>query len=225
MTLLTFLRPLVAVSVFACFAAQLSGQTAQVPRVVPIPPLHARGPLPDPAEPAARNVEDSRDHLVFHLPNGWNLSRTDGEVSTFRLDARSVPRRSQFRMVASLGFNPYPQSTFESALFYVSSTPNSSAASCAFQTAQKASGALPPVRIDDVPFARGEAEHGKICTESRDVSYTALRGQSCLRFDLVLNSFCGGEVSGAQDLSADQFQALLSRLESILNTIHFTSAD
>ena len=218
------LRPLFAAMFTACFASVLCGQTAHVPKAVPIPSLHARGPVPDPAVPAAREVEDVRDQLIFHLPNGWNLSTTDGEISTFHLDARSAPRLSHFRIVASLAFNPYPQSTFEGALFYVSATPHSTTSACAFQTAPKTSSDLPPVRIDEVNFAQRKEEHGKICTESRDVVYTAIRGESCLRFDLVINNFCGGEVSGAQDLGSSELQALFDRLQSILNTVHFTTA-
>lgn len=195
----------------------------QVPKPVPVPGLHSRGSAPDPAEPAAREVEDTRDRLRFHLTNGWNLSLQDGEVSTFHMDARTAPRRSQFRMVASLGFNPYPQSTFEGALFYVSSTPHMTAAACALETKQKPSIPLPPVVIDDVSFSRGKDERGKICTEARDLAYTTMRGGSCLRFDLAINSFCGGEVSGAQDLSEEQMGALFSRLEGILKTVKFTS--
>lgn len=212
----------------ACFAAVLSSwmaignaQTAQVPKPVPVPRLQPRGPVADPMTPAAREVRDERDHLTFHLPNGWNLATRDGELSTFRLDARSAPHRSELRTVASLAFNPYPQTTFASALFYVSSTPRTTAVSCALQTAQKPFTPLPPVLVDDMSFKSGKDEHGHICTEARDVAYTALRGGACLRFDLVLNNFCGGEVSGAQNLTEAQLAALFSRLESIVKTVRF----
>jgi len=217
-------RSVFAAVLITCFGPILCGQMAQVPKAVPVPSLQARGPVPDPAVPAAREVEDVQDRLTFHLPNGWNLSTTDGEVSTFHLDARSAPHLSHLRIVASLAFNPYPQSTFEGALFYVSATPHSTASACAFQTAPKTSSELPPVRIDDVNFAQRKEEHGKICTESRDIFYTAIRGESCLRFDLVIHNFCGGEVSGAQDLGSSELQALFGRLQSILDTVHFTTA-
>jgi hypothetical protein len=202
--------------------AQTPEPKPQVPKVVPVPPLHRGASAQEPNDPPPQDVTDARDHLSFHLPAAWNLSREDGEISSFHLDARTAPRKSQLRMVASLAFNPYPQSTFEGALFYVSSTPNISAAACAMQTATKPFQVLPPATIDDVKFARGKDEHGKICTEARDVAYTALRHGSCLRFDLAINSFCGGEVSGAQDLSATQLGALYQRLETILVTVHFT---
>ena len=217
---------LILLATFALAASALYAQTGepkpQVPKVVPVPPLHRSAPMQDPTDPPPQDVTDPRDHLSFHLPAAWNLSRQDGEISTFHLDARTAPRRSQLRMVASLAFNPYPQSTFEGALFYVSSTANISAAACAMQTATKPFQVLPPATIDDVKFARGKDEHGKICTEARDVAYTAMRHGSCLRFDLAINSFCGGEVSGAQDLTEGQLQALYSRLAGILDSVHFT---
>jgi hypothetical protein len=194
----------------------------QVPTVVPVPDLHPAGPVKEPTTPAARDVVDARDHLKFHLPAGWNLTRKDGEASTFRLDARSVSKKTQLRLVASLSFNPYPQSTFSGATFYVSSTPGMDAVGCTAQTTTKPFSALPGAKVDSVSFARGKDEHGLICTEARDVAYTALRGNSCLRFDLAINSFCGGDVSGAQDLTENQLQAIYTRLVGIVNSIRFT---
>jgi hypothetical protein len=81
---------------------------------------------------------------------------------------------------------------------------------------------LPALPVGDVKFLRGRDEHGHICTESRDVAYTAMRGGSCVRFDLAVNSFCGGEVSGAQDLTDAQLGSLFKRLEGILETVRFT---
>src|ERR1700686_244588 len=80
-------------------------------------PLHAQdrkpaSPPPEPTSPAARRFSDSRYRVAFEVPAAWNLSRRDGEVSTFRLDARSAPLSSQVRGVATIAFNPYPQSTF-----------------------------------------------------------------------------------------------------------------
>jgi hypothetical protein len=203
-------------------------QQMQVPKVVPVPPLpppRAREgpkPVPEPTEPPAQTVEDGRTHVVFHLPPGWNLSRKDGEISTFRLDARTAPRRSDLRAAASLGFNPFPLSTFSGAIFYLSTTPHSTAAACAQQTKMKPETALPALVVGDVKFARGKDEHGHICTESRDVTYTAMRGGSCVRFDLAVNSFCGGEVSGAEDLTDAQLGSLFKRLQGILDTVEFT---
>ncbi len=203
-------------------APPVGAQTLQVPKVVPVPPLPGTKAAPEPSSPPARDVQDAKDHLTFHLPAAWNLTMRDGEISTFRLDARTAPRPSQLRMVASLGFNPYPQSTFAGALFYVSSTPHATAAACAMQTALKPFTPLAPAQVGDQTFSRGKDEHGHICTESRDVAYTAMRGGSCLRFDLAINSFCGGDVSGAEDLTAAQLQAIYSRLMSILDTVRFT---
>jgi len=197
----------------------------QVPKVLPVPPLPKAPPYkapPEPTDPPAQTVADARTHVVFHLPAGWVLSRTDGEISTFRLDARTAPRRSQLRAVASLNFNPYPMSTFSGALFYLSRTPNTTAASCAAQTTIKPEKPLSPAVVGDVKFRRGRDEHGHICTEARDIAYTAQRGGSCIRFDLAINSFCGGEVSGAQDLTDAQFGSLFKRLEGILDTVQFT---
>jgi hypothetical protein len=193
----------------------------QVPKVVPVPQLHPMAPAKDPTSPAARDVVDGRDGLTFHLPPGWNLAWKDGEASTFRLDARTAPAKSRLRMVASLAFNPYPQSTFAGALFYVSATPGLSEAACAAETTVKPFQGLAAATIDGKSFWRGKDEHGHICTEGREVAYTAMRGSACLRFDLAINSFCGGDVSGAQDLTEGQLQALYARLVTILNSVRF----
>lgn len=208
--------------------AGLAGaQEKKVPKVVPVPPLSlprarsAAKPPPEPTSPPAQMVEDDRTHVVFKLPAGWNVSRKDGELSTFRLDARTAPARSDLRVAASLNFNPYPASTFSGAIFYLSVVPRASAAGCAAETTLKPEKALAPAVVGDVKFRRGKDEHGHICTESRDVAYTALRGGSCVRFDLAVNSFCGGEVSGAEDLTEDQLGSLFKRLEGILGTVEF----
>ncbi len=67
----------------------------------------------------------------------------------------------------------------------------------------------------------GTTEHGGSCVESRDDVYTALRGSSCLRFDLVINTFCGGEVSGARDMTPEQLNAVRGRMEGVLHTVRF----
>ncbi len=215
---------LVAAAVLFCpmlRAQQSSEPPMHVPKVVPVPPLHPVVPGKEPTDPPARDVRDPLDRLTIHLPAGWNLSRKDGEISTFHLDARTAPRKSRLRLVANLAFNPYPASTFSGALFYVSSTSGLSSAACAAETSTKPFESLPPAPVDKQTFARGKDEHGQICTEARDVAYTAMRRNSCLRFDLAINSFCGGEVSGAEDLTADQLQAIYSRLMSILDSVHF----
>jgi hypothetical protein len=203
-----------------------AAQQKQVPKVVPVPPLpkpkyEAPAPPPEPTSPPAQTVTDARTHVSFRLPPGWTLSRRDGEISTFRLDARTAPRRSDLRAAASLNFNPFPMSTFSGALFYLSATPHLSASACAAETRVKPETPLPSAVVGDVKFSRGRDEHGNICTESRDVAYTALRGGRCVRFDLAINSFCGGEVSGAQDLTDAQLGSLFQRLENILDTVQF----
>lgn len=212
------LNALVSVSLRA---QQSQEPTMRVPKPVPVPSLHPAAPTKEPTDPPARDVRDPLDHLSLHLPAGWNLSRKDGEISTFRMDARTAPGRSRLHIVASLAFNPYPASTFSGALFYVSSTPGLSAAACALETSAKPFDPLPAAQVAGRTFARGKDEHGQICTEGRDVAYTAMQQNSCLRFDLAINSFCGGDVSGAEDLRADQLQALFTRLMSILDSVHF----
>jgi hypothetical protein len=202
-------------------AQQTSEPPMRVPKVVPVPPLHPTAPAKEPTDPPARDVRDAQDHLTLHLPAGWNLTRKDGEISTFHLDARTAPRKSRLHLVANLAFNPYPLSTFSGAIFYVSSTPGISAADCAAETTTKPFESLPPASIDKQTFARGKDEHGQICTEARDVAYTAMRNHSCLRFDLSINSFCGGDVSGAEDLTENQLQAIYTRLMTILDSVHF----
>ena len=193
-----------------------------VPLPRPVPPLPgARGPVPDPVSPPAQTVMEEHMHLRFRLPPGWNLARKDGEVSTFHLDARTAPHHAEMLVVATLAFNPYPASTFSGALFYVSQTPHSSPASCAAQTTFHPEKPLQPATIGEVPFARGKDEHGHICTEARDVTYTALRRGSCLRFDLAVNTFCGGEDSGAQDMTEAQLGAVFKRMQGILDSVEW----
>jgi hypothetical protein len=106
-------------------------------------------------------------------------------------------------------------------MFYLSLTPRSTAAACAAQTTIKPETALDAAIVGDLKFARGKDEHGHICTEARDVTYTAMRGGSCVRFDLAVNSFCGGDDSGAEDLTEAQLASLFKRLEGILDTVKF----
>ena len=177
----------------------------------------------EPSYPAARIVRDARTQLSFELPVGWNLSRRDGELSTFRLDARTAPRDAELRAVANIAFNPFPRSTFSGALFYLSLTPHSTPAACLAQATGKPNTPLSPVPVGDVAFARGEDSHGTICTEARDAVYAAFRHGSCIRFDLAINNFCGGEVSGAQDLSQEQLANIQQRLETILASVRFSA--
>ena len=91
-------------------------------------------------------------------------------------------------------------------------------ASCA---AQATTGHLKPqkdVRIAGLPFKHGRDEHGSVCTESRDEVFTALQGRTCLRFDLLVNTFCS-QTSGAMEISKDQLADVQGRLGNILDSI------
>ena len=197
------------------FAMTVSAQTPN-----PLARL-APKPVPEPTGPPARTVHDSRDRLTFDLPAGWNYSRQDGEFSTFALDARSALAETQLHAAASLDFNPFPYSTFSGALFYVSATPRATPLSCSNQATAPASHPASPLVLDGMTFKRGYYEHGGSCVESRDDVYTALRGTNCLRFDLVINTFCGGEVSGARDMTEQQLEAVRKRMEDVLHTVRF----
>ncbi len=176
-----------------------------------------------PSDPPERVIKDGLTHLSFTLPAGWNLSRNDGELSTFHLDARTAPHTARLALVADIAYNPYPRSTFSGALFYLSLTPRSTAAECLAQASSKPATPAGTVLVGDTTFQRGSDAHGKICTEARDTIYTALRHGSCVRFDLAINSFCGGEASGALDLTESQLTKIQQALEAILNTVHFGS--
>lgn len=209
----------------------LLAATATVPSAVAQSP-HAPGHLitnpladaagrttPDPSTPPPQQFHDPRYGLSFDLPAGWNLSRRDGDFSTFGLDARSSVRSTQMRAVADIAFNPFPQSTFSGALFYFSVTPHATPVSCSNQSTAPAPRVVSNVTVDGTPFTHGYDEHGAVCTEARDEVYTALRDGACLRFDLVINTFCGGEVSGSRDMTPAQLDSVRKRLESILSTV------
>lgn len=189
-------------------------------------PLHAQdrksaSSPPEPPTPAARRFSDSRYRVAFEIPSAWNLSRRDGEVSTFRLDARSAPLSSQLRGVATIAFNPYPQSTFSGALVYFSISSRTSDADCARQAFLPLRRPTTTTGINGVSFSHGYDEHGGICIESRDDVYTAYRGKACYRFDLVVNTFCGGEVSGVRDMNHAEMEDIRARERKILNSIEF----
>jgi len=206
--------------------AAIFAQQKQVPKAVPlpvpVPSLHPTREIPDPESPAARTVTDTKDGISFDLPKAWNLTYKDGEVSTYRMDARTASRRAQLRAVATLAFNPYPLSTFSGATFYLSVTPATTAVECAAQTKVKPEKPLPTETIAGITFHRGKDEHGKICTEARDIAYTTMHGTSCIRFDTAINTFCGGEVSGAEEITDAQLSALFKRMEGMLETVKFS---
>ena len=199
-------------------AAVLGTAAAQQPRN-----LLARKPeiFNEPTSPLPQHIHLLASGVSFDLPAGWNFARRDGELSTFALDARSSLPNTHFRSVAQLAFNPFPYSTFAGALFYASTTPHSTALQCSNQATAPASHPVSTAEIGSVPFKHGYNEHGEVCTEERDEIYTALRQDTCYRFDLVINTFCGGEVSGSRDLTPQQLDAVRHRLEGILQTVSF----
>lgn len=199
---------------------QDQGPVYQVPKVVPVPPLPKTQHIapPEPTDPPAQRFLDPKSHVSFHLPAGWNLSRTDGELSTFHFDARTAAQHTNLRAAASLNFNPYPWSTFAGALFYFSTTAKTTPALCTAQATGKPDRAVPPASVDDVSFAHGHDEHGNICTEARDEVLTAYRRGVCVRFDLVINTFCA-ESSGARQITEPELNNIRQRLERILETV------
>jgi hypothetical protein len=176
---------------------------------------------PDPATPAAATFHDSRYGVTFRAPAGWTLTRRDAEVSTFAYDAHSAASNTRMRAVATIAFNPHPTSTFSGALFYFSVTPRSNDHDCRVQASATAAHIISTEQIGGVAFTRGYDEHGKICTEARDEIYTTLRNNACYRFDLVINTFCGGDVSGVREISNQELDAVRKRLAAILATVHF----
>ncbi len=185
------------------------------------PFAHNPSIVDEPTAPPAQHVHLLTPGFSFDLPVGWNAARRDGELSTFALDARSSLPNTHFLSVAQLAFNPFPYSTFAGALFYSSTTPHSTALSCSNQATAPASHPVTTAQIGNQTFKHGYNEHGEVCIEERDEVYTALRGSTCLRFDLVINTFCGGEVSGSRDLTPQQLESVRHRLENILNTVTF----
>jgi hypothetical protein len=177
----------------------------------------APGQQQEPVTPAARSFHDSKYRVTFQIPAGWNFAQKDGELSTFHLDARSAGRNAQLRAVANLAFNPYPRATFSGALFYFSVQPHASAAECATEASGNAAPKV--TQVHGASFTQGHDEHGTICIDARDEVYTTRRAGACYRFDLAMNSFCGGEVSGAKDMTQGEMDNIRKRMESILNTV------
>jgi hypothetical protein len=125
------------------------------------------------------------------------------------------------RAVASIGFNPHPNSTFSGALFYFSVTPHLTPIQCTAQATSQVSHTAGTTQIGGLSFTHGYDEHGGICTESRDEIYTTARNNTCYRFDAVINTFCGGDVSGVQDITPRELDAVRKRMQNILDSVHF----
>jgi hypothetical protein len=173
---------------------------------------------PEHPSPAAREFHDARYRLSFHVPAGWNFERRDGVLSNFGVDVRTTKRNLNVRGVASINFNPYPVSTFSGASFYYSVVPTATANACAAQATTAPLKPQSDVRVGGLTFTHGRDEHGSLCTESRDEVFTALKGHSCLRFDLVVNTFCS-QTSGAMEISREQLADVQGRLGKILDSI------
>jgi hypothetical protein len=205
------LPPLLA-PFFLC--TTLLAQTAPAP----MPASTASGPI------TPRTFHDPTYHLSFDYPANWTFASADREISTFRLDARSMAKTTTMRAVVAMPQNPFPASTFSGAYLYFSVTPHSSSASCAKQAAPPASesGKAPEaIEVGDIPFTHGHDEQKDICIVQRDEIYTTLHRGSCYRFDLAINNFCGGQVSGVKDITPTELDQVRSRLQAILNTTRF----
>lgn len=187
------------------------------------PELRAQAAVTDPTTPPSREFHDEHYGVSFTVPAAWELTRKDSSVSTFNLDARSALRSTKMRAVAMIDFNPHPTSTFSGALFYFSVTPNISATDCSAQATKLSPRKTGTATIDGVTFEHGYDQHGVICTEARDEIYTALRGNACYRFDMVINTYCGGDVSGVRDITPDELNSVRKRMTAILDSVRFDS--
>lgn len=179
-----------------------------------------------PSAPASTEQEklfrDKQFDVRFRVPPGWDLTKKDGELSTFHIDARSAPAGTMLRGVAMMHFNPYPRSTLAGAMFYYSVEPHANDAECAQQASAKLHSGRQEERttqdIAGMSFAHGHDEYGDICVESRDEIYTAYRKGACYRFDLTLNTFCSVS-SGVREISRKEMLDVEQRLADILSTV------
>jgi len=214
-----------AALVLALFApgalAQSSSQTTK-PRL-PLLGVPSTATVPDPTTPPASTFKDQRYGVTFQVPTGWTLTRHDAEVSTFAFDVRTAPTSDQMRGVATIAFNPHPTSTFSGALFYFSIAPRTTEAQCRSQASAQAPRTVTSALIGGLAFTHGYDEHGTICTEARDEIYTSYRNNACYRFDLIINTFCGGDVSGVRDITQAELNSVGRRLQSILDSVSFTT--
>lgn len=226
---LIIILPIALLSTFTALAQTQSNPPRGVPE--PVPPFlqrqHPTAPGPaialEPSTPPARSFRDSRFGVSFTVPAAWNLTRKDFEVSTFHLDARNASHTAQLRAVASISFNPHPTSTFSGALFYFSVAPRTSASQCTAQASARLPRTITATQIGGATFTHGYDEHGGICTESRDEIYTTPRNGACYRFDVVINNFCGGDVSGVRDITDRELDSVRHRMQAILDSVRFDS--
>jgi hypothetical protein len=182
----------------------------------------ARAQISVPAEASANAkpmvFHDSRYGVGFEVPAGWSFGRKDHQVSTFHIDARSAPRKSQMRGVASILFNPFPSSTFSGAWFYFSVEPHSNDRECARQASRSVKAERELENIGGMDFVHGHEESGRMCVELRDDTYTAYRKGACYRFDLTVTTFCSIS-SGAQEISERQLEDIRGRMDGILESV------
>ncbi len=171
---------------------------------------------PDPAD--TRPFHDGKYKVSFTVPAGWNFEQKDGLLSNFGVETPTARRKTDVRGVAAINFNPWPVSTFAGALFYYSVIPRAKADMCAAQTSTRGVRPLPESQIDGTPFHHGTDHHGKVCTEARDEVFTTMQGKNCLRFDLVVNTFCA-ETSGAQEITPAQLDDVDKRLATLLGSV------
>lgn len=171
-------------------------------------------------KPAKRPFADKKYKLHFEIPAGWDFEKKDGYLSNFSHDSRDTDPNLDVRGVAAINFNPWPPTTFSGALFYYSVKPKSSAADCAAQTSSGNVHAVAPVTIDGISFHHGKDEYGIGCVQSRIDVFTTLRGNACVRFDTVINTYCAAN-SGASEINARQLGDIQARLGRILGSIRF----
>jgi hypothetical protein len=170
---------------------------------------------------AMRTFHDRSYKISFEFPANWTFAEKDHEISTFRLDARSADKKTLLRAVTALPENPYPASTFTGAYVYLSVTPHTNEAKCAAQAEPAKSSRKEVSQIGGLNFAHGHTEQKQICTVERDEVYTTYRKGACYRFDLAMNNFCGGEVSGVKDVTEQELDTVRSRMETIMGTVRF----
>jgi len=170
-------------------------------------------------QPPAMTFRDAKYKLSYKVPAGWDTERKDGILSTISKDVRNTTVGMQVRGVSAINYNPYPPTTFSGALFYYSVMPKATAQSCAALANTGHLKAKPDVTMNGLTFKHGQDQHGGMCTESRDEVFTTLAGKACLRFDLVVNTFCQ-QSSGAMEMNAQQLGDVNTRLANILGSIH-----
>jgi hypothetical protein len=77
------------------------------------------------------------------------------------------------------------------------------------------------VQVAGIAFMHGRDEQREVCITQRDDVYTTRRKGACVRFDLAINNFCGGEMSGVRDMTPVQLEDVRGRLKAILETVRF----